>query len=282
MSFDLFVYFTPPASGLKERWEGALADEGLPLRFPADADLLSSQDELMVTWDAKPRLITLPPGEEKTYFPYYEIGPRDNEAEEDLARVSPLLRARVEDATHEAFFTTSAGRSTLGLALQVFGAAALAQATRGVLLDPQGGGYMDADEALAYARETLEQYRGAEEAEAAEQVARTAVSERLALRWRWFRGIFFASCAVWAFVVVLVALAGPLGIGVSAPWFPVVTVAPLFGAMVLAAMSTRYFLEDLGVAWPLPGLLGVLSAFPPIHALVYWWSGKRYRRVDPA
>jgi hypothetical protein len=276
MSFDLMVYFTPPAAGLKERWEGALADEGLPLRFPEGVDLLEFHEDLQVSWPAKPKLIELPEGATRTCFTYYEV--RDPNLEpEDLDSAPPLVRDALARATHEAFFSSSAGRSADGLALQLFGAAALAKASGGVVLDPQGSGYMSADEALVFAHETLSQYREAMNAEEGERAERAEGLEELERRWPWFRGSFFASCAVWAYLVVFMFLLGPLGISASAAWVPVVTLAPLLAAIVFAVRSTRYYLEAIGVPWPLPWLTGLLSFFPPIHAVAYWWGRKRYR-----
>jgi hypothetical protein len=276
VSFDLFVYLTPPASGLKERWEGALADEGLPLRFPEGVELLALHGDLQVTWAAKPRLIELPAGESSTWFAHFEVGPPELDLD-DLEQASPLVRDLLERATHEAFFSSSAGRSTDGLALQLFGAATLAKASGGVVLDPQGGGYMSPDEALVFAHDTLATYRDAMVAEEGERAERAEGLEELERRWVWFRGSFFASCAVWAFNVVLLFLFEPLGISASAKWVPFVLLLPMLAAIVLATRSTRYYLEAIGVAWPLPWLLGGLSFFPPIHAVVYWWGRKRYR-----
>jgi hypothetical protein len=279
VSFDLFVYFTPPA-GLKERWEGALADEGLPLRFPEGVDLLEFQEDLQVTWVGKPRLIELPAGETSSYFTYFEVGPRGRDAdgdEDDAEDIPELLRASVDGATHEAFFTSSAGRSADGLALQLFGAAALAKASGGVVLDPQGGGYMSADEALMFAHETLSQFREATKAEEADRAERAEGLEELERRWLWFRGSFFASCAVWAFLVAFLFVIDLLKVSASAAWVPVVTLVPWLAAVVLATRSTRNYLDVIGVTWPLPWMLGGLSFFPPIHAVVFWWGRKRYR-----
>lgn len=283
MSFDLFVYFTPPAAGLKARWEGALADEGLPLRFPEGTDLLEVEEGLVVTWAAQPRLIALSRGETQTHFPYFESGPIDaGELEEDLAEAPPLLRERLKSATHRAFFSSSAGRSADGLALQLFGAAALAKAGEGVMHDPQQGRYTSGDEALVDAHDTLAAYRDATVAEEGFAARRAAARESLDLRWRWFQGLFFASCAVWAALVAFLFAIEWLKVDASAGWVPVVTIVPLFGAAVLVARSTRYLAEELDVPWPLPWLLGVISVFPPFHAIVYAWMRKRYRRLRPA
>jgi hypothetical protein len=278
LSFDLFVYFTPPASGLKERWEGALADEGLPLRFPDGVDLLAPGEDLNVTWTAAPRSIRLEPGETLTGFPYYEVCDVAIE-DDDMQRVPPLLRSGVEGATHEAFFTTSAGRSADGFALQVLGAATLAKATGGIVLDPQERGYLSADEALAYAHGSLEAYRAAT---ASQQVKRAERIEELDRRWHWFRTVFFANWAVWAFIVAFLFVLTPLKVDVSAPWVPVVTLVPFLAAVVFATRSTRYFLETAGVPWPLPWVVGVASAFPPFHTITYWWARKRYGRLRAA
>jgi len=274
------VYFTPPASGLKERWEGALADEGLPLRFHDDVDLLEFQEDLQVTWTAMPSLIELPPGQTQSYFTYFEIGPRGKDGdgdEDDSAHIPALLRASVDSATHEAFFSSSAGRSADGLALQLIGAATLAKASGGVALDPQGGGYMSADEALVFAHDTLATYRDAMVAEEGERAERAEGLEELGRRWLWFRGAFIASCAVWAYLVIFTLLIGPLRISARASWVPVVTLVPMLAAVVFAVRSTRNYLEAIGVPWPMPWLIGLASFFPPIHAVVYWWARKRYR-----
>lgn len=273
------VYFTP-TDGLKERWEGALADEGLPLRFPEEMDVLEVEEEIQVTWVGKPRLIELPPGETRSDFPHFEIGPRkSDEEEDDPLEIPALLRDGVLRATHEAFFTTSAGRSAGGLALQAFGAAALAKASGGVVLDPQERGYMSADEALVYAHEMIPQYRAQIAAEKSAREELDAGLEELDRRWQWFRGAFFASCAVWVYLVAFMSLVGPLGIKSDASWVPVALLFPFLAAAVLVARSTRYFLETMSVPWPLPWLIGVLCVFPPIHAVVYWQYAKRYRTL---
>jgi hypothetical protein len=264
MSFDLIVYFTPRA-GFEKRWERALAEEGVPLRVPEGVEALAPGPEL-----------------DDAGFPYFEIGERrrGSEGDEDDSAHIPAGLRDVEGATtHEAFFTTSAGRSSAGLELQMIAAATLAKAGDGVVLDPQERGYMSPDEALTYARETAAQYRKGEEAQAARH---DAAMRELDLRWLWLRRSFVASCAIWILLVLFVALMSPLGISASASWVPVVTLIPLISAIVIATRSTKNYLEVIGLSWPLPGLLGVASAFPPIQAIVYAWARARYRRIRDA
>lgn len=244
MSYDLFVLFKPP-DDLPRRWEGVLLDEGMPGQFadvPHDLDALDREEWML---DDAPA----------------------------------LLQPKLAASTHAAYFRTSAGRTSDDLAMQLFGAAALAKATDGVLYDPQEDCYRDGDDALAFARGELERYRRAEAAQAVRAAEREAALEELRRLWLWFQGIFVAACAVWVFYFGFMFAMRPLGIDPSARWVPAVTVVPLLAAVFLAVRTSRQVLGALGVGWPLRSIVGLLAAFLPVHAAVYAWARKRYRAL---
>jgi hypothetical protein len=275
MSFDLMVFFTPPEA-LRERWEGALAEEGLPLQFARDADLMNVGNELTVTWTARPRLVDLPAGERTTPFPYFEIGSPDID-DGDLQEMPAELRDRAATATDRAFFSTAASRSHTALVMQMVGAATLAKVGNGILFDPQEGRYMGGDEALTHARAQVDSYRAGAEAQRREAAEDAEGLDELARVWRYFQVVFFAACAAWLLFIGFLMLMEPLGISASASWIPVATIVPIFAAIFLAVRTSRLMLGALAVRWPLPWLIGLLCAFPPVHAAVYWWARRRYR-----
>jgi len=277
MSFDLIVFFTRPEA-LQDRWEGALAEEGLPIRFPPGTELLNVGNELTVTWSARPRLVELPAGETATDFPYFEIGAPEVD-EGDLQEMPVELRERAATATDRAFFTTSASRSVTGFVLQMVGAATLAKVGNGVLFDPQEGRYLGGDEALVHARTQVDFHRAGAEAQRREAAEDAEGLDELARVWRYFQVVFFAACAAWVLYIAFMFLMEPLGISASASWIPFATVLPLFAAIFLAVRTSRLMLSTLALRWPLPWLLGLLCAFPPIHAAVYGWAGRRYRSI---
>ena len=277
MSYDLEVYFTPTPE-LRARWEGALADEGVPLRFDPGIDLLQLAGALEGVLGAASAMIDAKAGE-RIALSYIETGPVRLDPEEviDLDKVPALLRDAMARATHRAYLATSAGRSAAGVALQMIAAGTLAKAASGVVMDPQERGYMGAAEALAYAHETVDGWLAAE---ARSRNERARQREQVDRFWKWFQGVFVAACAAWAGIALFLFLMKPLHIQAGAPWVAPVIVVPFIASVYLAARTVRQALELFGVSWPLTSLLGLLSAFLPIHALAYAWVRKRYRAIS--
>lgn len=287
MSFDLMVYFKNPPDDLVARWEDALRDAGLPLRFPPGYNPFAAdvEAELELEWRGTQTVLEGALQEKTTGFPYFEIRDMDREEAKQNAEsehVPLALKRTVKEATHEAYFTTSSGRSAFGIALQMYGAAALAKATGGVVCDPQERGYITSAEAAEYARETVASMRAGEIADRQKQEEeareRADALKELNRRWLWFRNVFIAASVYWVVYILLVTNADRLGINPTSSLM-LVFVGLLIAIVVFSARATRAYFETIGLRWPIPWMLGILAVFTPIYAVLVWWGGRKHDRL---
>ncbi|UXI68105.1 hypothetical protein [Tahibacter amnicola] len=141
MSFDLFVLVDRFDQQVQSAWVERLREVGvsctLPPGFALDAVDESTPPATCVigpplvaaAWSAQPASFAV------------EMSPVDADDVSRMRKGSDAdLDRKLTSARIEFFFTTGAGRDDVSLLLQCYGAAALADVTQGVLLDPQEAG----------------------------------------------------------------------------------------------------------------------------------------------
>ena len=167
MSFDLFVFVPFLPSDLTKQWEQSLPEFGLRCTFypkyhpstwrdcfaPVRVEVLPGSFPFADAYGSAPLLTEISLDDmDVVRGEYTDI---KTSALEDV----PLrLHSALERATRCIHFHTAAGRIPLALRMQCFTAATLAVMTQSVLLDPQEGGYLAAQDAIEHARQVADDY----------------------------------------------------------------------------------------------------------------------------
>lgn len=158
MSIDLDVFVVRAPKGLRDRWQAALAEQGMACEFRPDfdpatwggSDLVAKVLVTPGAFDGADRYGPAPfvtaCGLDLWHAPEF-----DDEREDLTERCPTLLRPKLAKATQKYFFTTSMGRSPDAWRFQVFAAATLAQVTGGLFYSPQTGEFSTGEEAVELA-----------------------------------------------------------------------------------------------------------------------------------
>jgi hypothetical protein len=148
MSIDYTVFARDIPENLESRWLSALGQAGFVCELRPGTNLLDEEHE------TGPYLkVTAFPGSEHRLRPNVPLLAGFGLS---MVNLDSSARERLPESARECTrrfeFYTSAGRTTLAHALQLFGAAALAIVTNGILRDPQSGVDLPAEKALEHAR----------------------------------------------------------------------------------------------------------------------------------
>jgi hypothetical protein len=140
MSFDLFVLVERFDSQVQIAWVERLRQAGVSCTLPPGFVLDEiDEDTPLATCVIGPPLIAAPsaPASAGLYVETMDADPDEiAEMENDDAELTRKLKA----AKIEFHFSSGAGREDVSLLFQCYGAAALADVTNGVLVDPQEAG----------------------------------------------------------------------------------------------------------------------------------------------
>lgn len=141
MSFDLFVLVEKFDASTQSAWVERMSQHGVACVLPAGFTL----DPARIS--AGSARCSLGPPLVATALPAEEVGidvsagkPDSNDIAFMRRDADPELARRLSAATIEFHFESSAGRSDASVLFQCYGAAALADVTGGVLVDPQAAG----------------------------------------------------------------------------------------------------------------------------------------------
>jgi len=170
MSVHLNVFVIKLPKNLRDRWQDALAVQGMSCEFRPDFD--------PDTWSGSDLVakLTIAPGGFKGAERYgsvpfftgcgmdlYHAPEFEEQRSALLVQCKPPICTKLAKATQKFSFFTSMNRTTEAWRLQVFAAATLAQVTGGLFYDPQTSAFSTGDEAVkrATAETALEELEAA-------------------------------------------------------------------------------------------------------------------------
>jgi|GEM_PF-1488872 hypothetical protein len=139
MSFSLYVYLREYHEDLERAWVARLETLGLKCELPEDFSLPTAyrlSDDIVCT--VGPPLADTPWKPLPTNLGLDPSAPLDYDLEKGRSSRDTNVQAVMRAATRAFHFYSSAGRSNVDLLLQCYGAAALADVGRGVIVDEDG------------------------------------------------------------------------------------------------------------------------------------------------
>lgn len=139
MSFDLFVLAEKFDAGTQSAWVERLRQHGVSCTLPPGFVLDHLGADNMAKCALVPPLVAAPLPAEDVGLAVGVVKADPEDIAELRGAATPELARRLEKVTLKFHFESGAGRSDASLLLQCYGAAALADVTDGVLIDPQEG-----------------------------------------------------------------------------------------------------------------------------------------------
>ncbi len=139
MSFDLFVLLEKTDASTQLKWLEKLNETGVECKFPDGFSISTDcEGETLVECKLNPPLVKTP-SEFETFEFYFEPSDIDNESLADMVESTndEQLKQKLVQMKSEIQLSSSAGREDHALIVQCFAAATLADATDGILFDPQ-------------------------------------------------------------------------------------------------------------------------------------------------
>lgn len=158
MSFDLMVLVDQTDVNTQVRWIEKLRTIGIECNFPQSFVVgTQMESEVLVQCKLHPPLVNEPTSFEEFGF-YFDAMEVDQENITDMvdATDDDSLKQKLQKMKSEIFFTSSAGRDDHALIVQCYAAATLADATSGILVDPQEFGAVHGQQVYEVAKHHCE------------------------------------------------------------------------------------------------------------------------------